>query len=325
MSEPARQTSRTLAEYAGIVARGFCMGAADVVPGVSGGTMAFILGIYEELIESIRGLASPAFVRPLARLRIKEALAVSNWKFLVSVGGGIILAILTLAKALEWLLLNHPVYIWSFFFGLVLASVVVVAKKIESWSGIAIWTAIIGTLAAWVLVGMVPVQTPSTWWFFFLAGACAICAMILPGISGAFILLILGKYQEVLSAVNERELVTIAWVGAGAAVGIVTFAQILGWLFRRYHDATIALLTGLMLGSLRKIWPWKETVETITDRHGAEVPVVERLVVPSFTVDGALNQEMLVALGLALAGMMAVIALDKVSSGGVDDGIEETA
>jgi len=297
--------SRTLAEYAGVAAQGAAMGAADVVPGVSGGTMAFILGIYEELIESIRAVARPPFWKALAGLRIGEALRAINAGFLVALFAGILLAVLSLAKGLEWLLVNQPVYLWSFFFGLVLASVWTVSKRISRWSPLLAGAVALGAVGAYIVVGLVPLQTPETPWFLFLSGALAICAMILPGISGSFILVLLGKYQFVLGAVNQRDFVTIAAVGAGAVVGIITFAQVLGWLFKRYHNLAVALLTGLMVGSLRKIWPWKEVLASITDRHGQIIPTVEANIAPA-----ALNSEVVIALGLAVVGFAVVLVLD---------------
>ena len=295
---------RSWREYIGLVARGFCIGSADVVPGVSGGTMAFILGIYEELVDSIRAIARPDFLRPLSRGRIRDAMAALNWKFLLAVVSGIFLAILTLARGIEWALENQPVLVWSFFFGLVLASVVAVSRRIGKWHPRLLLLAVLGTIGAWLFVGLVPVQTPETWWFLFLSGALAICAMILPGISGAFVLLLLGKYQFVLGAVNDRNVLPLVFVTAGAFVGIVSFAQVLGWLFRRYHDATVAVLTGLMVGSLRKVWPWKEEVAWIVGRHGERIPTVERNVLP-----GA-GDTVFAAIAMALVGLGLVLLLE---------------
>lgn len=301
--------SRTPVEYAGLVARGFVMGSADVVPGVSGGTMAFILGIYEELIDSIRAAARPPFWKALVGLRIGEALKAVNAGFLIALLSGILLAVLSLAKGLEWLLENQPVYLWSFFFGLVLASVWTVSKRIPRWSPQLIGALLVGAVGAYIVVGLVPLQTPESAWYLFLSGALAICAMILPGISGSFILVLLGKYQFILGAVNDRDLMTIAIVGAGAVVGIVTFAQVLGWLFKRYHDLAVAVLIGLMVGSLRKIWPWKEVLATITDRHGALIPTVEANILPA-----TFGSEVLIALGLAILGFVLVLLLDKLAN-----------
>jgi putative membrane protein len=304
--ETQQQTpSRTLKDYAELIAKGFMMGASDVVPGVSGGTMAFILGIYEELINSIRSLINPQAFKLLMQFKIKEALDVLPWKFLAAVGTGILLAIFSLAKFLEWMLVNHPSLLWSFFFGLVLASIFTVSKRIPAWRLNTIAAAIIGTIVAYIIVGLVPGQTPEAPWFLFLSGAIAICAMILPGISGSFILVLLGKYQYVLSAVNQRDFVTLFFVAAGAGVGIISFAQILGWLFKRYHDTTVAILIGLMLGSLRKIWPWKETVSYILDRHNEQIPTVQNNILPA-----AWTSEVTYALILAVIGFGVVFALD---------------
>lgn len=308
---PAAKDSRSLPQYIGLGARGFLMGCSDVVPGVSGGTMAFILGIYEELIQSIRNIARPVFLRPLSQLKFREAMAAINFWFLLSVGTGILVAIFSMARMLEWLLVNQPIVVWSFFFGLVLASVFVVARRAKRWAITTVIALIAGTVGAYFLVGMVPVQTPETWWFLLLSGALAICAMILPGISGAFILLILGKYEYVLSAVNDQNLTVVALVAFGAVIGIVSFAQILGWLFQRFHDLTIALLIGLMLGSLRKIWPWKVDVEWVVGRHGERVPTVQQNVLPEMFTNGSFNTEVAVAAVLALVGLVAVILLER--------------
>lgn len=239
-----------------LILKGFCMGAADVVPGVSGGTMAFILGIYEELIESIQTFASKAFWRDIARGRIVETLRSANIGFLICVLLGILLAVFTLAHTLESLLETHPALVWSFFFGLILASVFVISKRIERWSPKELVTLAIATALAYLIVGLVPVETPNAWWFLVLAGAIAICAMILPGVSGAFLLLLLGKYQTALAAVNDRDFVTLSLFVIGAVIGIILFSKVLNWLFRSYHNLTVVFLMGLMIGSLRKIWPW---------------------------------------------------------------------
>jgi putative membrane protein len=311
LTELRRQ--RSFREYLGLVVRGFFMGAADVVPGVSGGTMAFILGIYEELIQSIRQVGQPQFLQHVIRLRWREAWQLLNWPFLVAVAGGIFFAILTLAQGLEWLLENQPTVVWSFFFGLVLASVFVVSKRVRQWQPALVVALLLAASAAYWLVGLVPAQTPETWWFLFLSGALAITAMILPGISGAFILVLLGKYQYVLSAVNQRDVATLAIVVAGAAVGIVTIAQLLGWLFKRFHDLTVAVLTGLMLGSLRKVWPWKVDLAWMTDRHGHQIPTLQQNILPDLWIAGALNLDVVIAVIMAVTGIAAVVLLDRLA------------
>ena len=287
------------------------MGSADVVPGVSGGTMAFILGIYQELIESIRALGQPDFWNALIRFRIGKIFQIVNWRFLGALFAGIVLALVTLAPIIEWLLEHQPVFLWSFFFGLVLASVVVVSRRIDRWTP-PLWLALaLGALVAFIVVGLVPVQTPEAPWFLILSGILASSAMILPGISGSFILLLIGKYEFVINALNQRDVVSIGMVGVGAAIGLIVLSQILGWLFRRYHDMTVAVLAGFMLGSLRKIWPWKEVVETYFDRHGVELPLIERNVLPALTADGSLNTSLLAALGLALIGVVVVLLIER--------------
>ncbi len=287
------------------------MGAADVVPGVSGGTMAFILGIYKELVDSIRVVGRPAFWRPILAWRWREALQVLNWPFLLAVASGIGLAVISLARGLEWLLIHHPVLLWGFFFGLVLGSALMVSRRVKQWR-LPLWGALIGgAIGAYLIVGLVPLQTPDTWWFLLFSGALAICAMILPGISGAFILLLLGKYHTVLNAINQRDVVTLAFVIVGAAIGLVSFAQLLGWLFRRYHDVTVALLIGLMLGSLRKVWPWKTTLATISDSHGEMIPIVQQNVLPNLCTGATPNIESFAAIGLAAMGFMTVVLLEQ--------------
>ncbi len=298
---------RTLAGYLSILLRGFAMGSADVVPGVSGGTIAFITGIYEELLESIRMVGRPPFLRAVVGLRIKEALALINFPFLLALLVGIATAVLTLAPGIEWMLENQPILIWSFFFGLIVASVWMVGQTITRWSPLVVLMLIVGTVGAYWIVGLVPTQTPETWWFLIFSGALAICAMILPGISGSFILLLLSKYEFFVSAVNQRDLVSLALAGIGAAVGIVTFAQLLSWLFKRYHNLTVALLTGFMIGSLRKVWPWKLTLDTIINRHGVEVPVQVKNLLPP------LDGDLLLPLLFATIGFVSVILIERLA------------
>jgi putative membrane protein len=294
------------------------MGSADIVPGVSGGTIALLLGIYEKLLGAVRSLTDRAFLQALLQRRFRAALDMVPWRFLLALGSGILLAALTLARVLAWLLENHPVLLWSFFSGLVLASVFVVAGRVPGWKVPRLLQFAIGAVGAYFLVGMVPAQTPETALFLFITGALAICAMILPGISGAFILVLLGKYQYVLNAVNTGDVVTIAIVGIGAVAGLVTVARLLSWLLARYHDATMAFLGGLMLGSLRKLWPWKTAVawvrdsggDIVLDSHGEAIVAVEANFFPDVTVPGGLEQVLLAAL-LALAGFVVVLALNR--------------
>jgi len=296
--KPAR---RRFVDYLGLYARGLAMGASDIVPGVSGGTMALILGIYEELLNSIRAVLNREALGHALRLRLKKALDLIPWPFLLSVALGIFSAVLTMSYVLEWILERYPSLLWGFFFGLVVASIFTVGRRIEKWGVGPIVGLIAGAVGTFFLVGAVPVQTPNTWWFFFLSGALAISAMVLPGISGAFILVLLGKYQTLLSAVTSLDIAPLFWVVAGAGVGIVSFAQFLGWLFKRFHNVTVAVLIGMLVGSLRKIWPWKETLETMLDRHGQEIPIVQRNILPA-----ALTWEVGMAVLLAVLGFVLI-------------------
>lgn len=299
---------RNLKDYAGITLRGVCMGAADVVPGVSGGTMALITGIYEELILSIRSFDTHA-LRLLFKGDFKGVLGHVRWPFLASLLFGILLAIASLSKVISWLLIHEPVLLWSFFFGLVLASVYTVGTRIPSWDVSKAIMALLAALGAYVLVGLVPVETPKDPIYIFLSAIVAICAMILPGISGSFILVLLGKYHHILQAVNDRDIFTIGIFGCGAAVGLMSFARVLGWVFKRYHDQTLAILTGLMLGSLRKIWPWKETLTTIEGRHGKLIPIEQINVMP-----GVMSGEVWGAIILAIVGLVAVVLLERLAN-----------
>ena len=297
-------SDRSFTAYLGLTVKGFCMGASDVIPGVSGGTMAFILGIYQELIKSIKSF-DLIFLRLLFSLKVKDALDHVSWQFLMAIGFGILTAIFTLARILAWLLENQPVFIWSFFFGLIVASLFTVSKHLAKWTpSIVIWIGL-GALCTYLLVGMVPTKTPDTEWFLFMSGAIAICAMILPGISGAFILVLLGKYHYVLEAVNNKDILTLLLVAGGAGVGLVTFVRLLNWLFNRYHDITIALLTGFMFGSLRKVWPWKKTLQSMTDTHGNAIATAQANMLPS-----CWDSKLAIALCLAVIGFLIVFSLD---------------
>lgn len=255
------------------------MGAADVVPGVSGGTIAFITGIYEELIDSIKGIDLQA-VKLLLKLKFADFWKKVNGNFLLSVVLGIAISIFSLAKLMTWLLEHHPIYIWSFFFGLIIASSVLVAKEIKQWNIFTIISLIAGACAAYTITVMTPAETPNTWWFIILSGAIAICAMILPGISGAFILLLLGKYSYILGAVSSLNIGVILLFIVGAVAGIISFSHLLSWLLKNYHTLTVSLLTGFMVGSLNKVWPWKETIQTYIDSHGVEKALVETNISP---------------------------------------------
>ena len=280
------------------------MGAANVIPGVSGGTMALILGIYEELINAIRSI-NLKFVRLITIFNIKEALSTVSWPFLLPVGLGVLLATFSLAEILSWLLDRYPIIVWSFFFGLIVSSVITVSRVIKQWRILTIVAIVVGTIIAYGFFGVIPVSTPNAPWFIFGSGFIAICAMILPGISGAYVLVLLGKYHYILEALNNKDFFTLFIIGAGALVGLISFAQILGWLLKRYYDLIMAILIGLMCGSLRKIWPWKETVTTFIDSHGKEIPSLQSNIIPS-----SFTSEVVYALLFMLIGILVIWGLD---------------
>lgn len=296
--------NRTLKDYAMLVLKGIGMGAADVVPGVSGGTIAFIIGIYEELLDSIKSINANS-LRLLFTLRIKEFWKAINANFLLSVVGGIAISVFSLAKLITYLLDNHPVLVWSFFFGLVLASTYVVSKRIQSFSWSRWLSFAIGAVIAYYITVATPAATPNDLWFIFLSGAIAICAMILPGISGSFILVLLGKYAYIMDAIKSFNIPVIITFVCGAGIGIISFSNVLSWLLRKYHDLTIALLAGFMLGSLNKVWPWKETLETYIDSHGVTKPLVEANILPNIYVWQGF--------ALMVAGFILVVGLEKIS------------
>ncbi len=281
------------------------MGAADVVPGVSGGTIAFITGIYEELINSIKGINLQAFKL------FFTGRWVSFWKqingnFLLAVFSGVFISVLSLAKVLEYLLEHQPILIWSFFFGLVLASSYVVSRKISHWQWPKIVALVGGIGVAFYITSVTPTTTTDASWFVILSGGLASCAMILPGISGSFILLLLGKYSFALHAVNERIILDLILLGLGAVTGLILFANLLSWLLKKYHDITIAVLVGFMIGSLNKIWPWKEILETIMV-EGEARPLVEKNILPSL---GNPGDQFWLALLMTAAGIVLILLVE---------------
>ncbi len=257
---------RSASGYLRVYLTGFVMGAADVVPGVSGGTMAFILGIYDELLAAIRDFTSIRALKMLLTCNLKSAVKTLPWPFLLTLGLGILSAIGMLASLIKYLLENELPFILAFFFGLVAASIITVFVRIGRWGISRVVGLVLGTAAGWLVVGLEAVHSPpETWWYLMFCGALAICAMILPGISGSFILLLLGRYELVLGAVSNithrveigSSLLVLVIFTVGVVLGIASFVRLLSWTLRRFHDVTIAVLAGFMIGSLRKVWPWK--------------------------------------------------------------------
>lgn len=301
--------ARRLIDYIFITLKGMAMGAADVVPGVSGGTIAFISGIYEELITSINNINLSLFTT-LKKEGIKAAWNKVNGNFLLSLFLGIFISVLSLAKFLSWLLENEPILLWSFFFGLVLASIFFVGKEITKWTMGTIVIFLLGAAVAYFITELPPSENVDSLPYLFLSGALAVCAMILPGISGAFILVLLGSYKTILDAVHERDIKIILTVGVGAIFGLLSFARLLKWMFNHYKDITLALLTGFILGSLNKIWPWKKVLETKT--FGEKTIVVDDMNVWPSAFEG--DNQLILAIILAMIGFSLIFILEKVAS-----------
>lgn len=296
-------------DYILLVLKGLGMGAADVVPGVSGGTIAFISGIYEELIDTLKSIDLNA-AKLLLTGKIKEFWKAVNGNFLAAVFSGIVISVLSLARVLGYLLENHPVLIWSFFFGLILASALLVGRKIKEWGTPKYIALLLGAAIAFYITVATPATTPTALWFVFLSGALAICAMILPGISGSFILLLLGQYRFILDSISALRADVLAVFLAGCAVGLLSFSRLLSWMFDKYHDLTVALLTGFMIGSLNKVWPWKNVLSYRTNSHGEEVPFLEKSVLPG-GFEG--DPQIAAAVALVIAGFALIYYLERLS------------
>lgn len=300
-----------LVHYVGVAFKGLCMGAADVIPGVSGGTIAFLMGIYQELIDSIKSVNGAA-VKLLFQFKIKEFWAHINGTFLVCLLAGILTSVFSLARLMKYLLEFHPIPLWSFFFGLILASAVYILKELDKWSLKNILCLLAGIAVAGYICLAGPSTTPDAYWFIFLSGAIAICAMILPGISGSFILLLMGKYAFIMESVTSMNIPVLVVFALGAGIGILSFSHLLSWLLKRYYMQTIALLSGFMIGSLIKVWPWKEQVITKTaEVAGESLPVVDIPVLPGTFAQLSGSPALLgQAVGFAVLGIFIVLAIE---------------
>ncbi len=297
-------------KYFLLLLKGISMGAADVVPGVSGGTIALITGIYRELVDSLKSVDIEAF-KHLLSFRFKKFWERVNGTFLVFVFGGILISIFSLARLLKFLLSSYPVYIWSFFFGLIIASAFLVIRSIKEWSIYDYIALLTGVVIMFVITQFSPAETTEAYWFIFIAGAIAICAMILPGISGAFILLILGKYQFILGAVSDLNIPVLLVFGLGVVSGLLGFSRFLSFLLSKYYRLTMAVLAGFIIGSLNKIWPWKETLSERMNSHGEIVPVIQKNILPTayYDITGS-DPHIFAALLLMIAAILFVVVLD---------------
>ena len=294
----------------GLWLKGVCMGSADVIPGVSGGTIALITGIYEDLIGALRSFDWP-MVKKILAFDFKAAAAQVHARFLLVLFLGIITAILSLARLMNYLLHYQPVPTWSLFFGLIVASILIVGKQVTGWFGKAGACFVAGIIAGSIIVNLIPIQTPDALWFIFLCGFVAICAMILPGISGAFILLILGKYEFITGTLKNpfmvQNLIVIFIFCLGCLIGLGAFSRVLNYLLSRFHNLTLAFLAGLITGSLQKIWPWKQVIETQIIR-GKEHVIWGHPILPT-----AIDREFFLALCMAIVGFVAVWLIEWMS------------
>ncbi len=296
--------------------KGLAMGAADVVPGVSGGTIAFITGIYDTLLNSLKQCGPSALVT-LFKQGPKAFWQYINGTFLVTLFAGILTSVFTLARLITWLLAAYPIEVWSFFFGLVLVSVWHIGRQIHRhWSPVSIAALLVGAVLAWQISAGVPLAGQDVGlWMFFGAGALAICAMILPGISGSFILLLLGFYAPVMAAIKSFDLPVLATLGAGCVLGLLCFSRLLSWLLLRARVPTLGFLVGLMIGSLNKLWPWKETLTTRINSHGVVEPLLQKNLLPH-TYEQVVHEpsQLLAAAGFMLVAILLVVGLDFIAS-----------
>ena len=307
-------SKRNFSDYTLLTARGLGMGAADVIPGVSGGTIAFITGIYQELINSIKSV-NKTFIQLLFSKGIPSAWKYINGNFLLAVFSGVLISIFSLARLISWLLMVYPKLVWAFFFGLIIASALHVGKKITHWNAAIITTLIAGTAIAAYITIATPATTPESMWFIFLSGAIAITAMILPGISGSFILLLLGKYEFMLNAVKDLQVGIIIIFGIGCVIGIISFSNIISWFFKKFPKGTMALLTGFMIGSLNKLWPWKEVISYRINSAGEQVPLIEQSISPFYYETLNSQDHMLIPVIICmLAGFLLIFIFDVIAA-----------
>jgi putative membrane protein len=296
---------KTKRERLTLVLKGMAMGAADIVPGVSGGTIALIAGIYEEFVDALKSFSSVFGV--LKKEGLKAAWKYVNGSFLVTLFTGIVISLLGLVQLIKYALSNHPILLWSFFFGLILASCYFVGKMVSKWNFSTVFALLFGTALIYYVTSISAAETTSAPWFVFISGMLAICAMILPGISGSFILVLLGKYKYIIESLSELNFTVIITFAAGCVVGLLSFSHLLSWMLKKYHNFSMALLTGFMIGSLNKIWPWKNTMEWGVDRHGEKIAILQENVLPQNHIG---DPQLINAILLALFGAVLIILLE---------------
>lgn len=305
---------KNLKDYILTYLKGMSMGAADVVPGVSGGSIALIAGIYERLLDSIKSVDKTA-LGLLLKFEIKNLWNHIDASFLFTLLAGIMTSIFSLSKVITYLMDYHPIPLWSFFCGLIIISAILILKDIQRWTFGVVLALIIGTVVAYWITSLPPTTTPNTLWFTFVAGAIAICAMILPGISGSFLLLVMGQYERIIGAVNEKDFLIIIVFGSGCLVGILAFSRVVSYLLKHYHAVTIGVLSGFMVGSLNKIWPWKEILSYQISAKGEQIPMVTKNILPQNYLEAS-GQEPLVLYAILafLFGILLVLGIERTAA-----------
>ncbi len=296
------------------VFKGIAMGAANVIPGVSGGTIALITGIFERLINSIKSFDIKAF-RLLFTFKFKEFIKHTDFIFLISILIGVGISIISLARVFGYLFNNYPIHIWSYFFGLILASVYFVGKTVNKWSLSVIVMFVVGTALAIFISVLNPSKENDSFIYLFICGIVAACSMILPGLSGSFVLILMGNYQLVMiDSINNLDIRVLMPVVLGAGFGLLAFSYLLSWIFKKFKNQTISLLTGFILGSLSILWPWKITVSTYIDRHGISKPFQQQNVFPDKYSDISGNESFIIfAILLMIIGFVSIWAVEKIA------------
>ena len=293
--------------YFNLFLKGIAMGVANVIPGVSGGTIALITGIYEELIDSLKSFDKKA-LKYILSFKINEFIDYTNLYFIIAVFGGSIFSVFSIANLFKFLFSNYPLYIWSFFFGLIIASIFFVGKKINKWNKSSVIALVLGIIIALSFTNISPASENDNLFFVFFCGIIGISGMMLPGLSGSFILILLGNYELLLvKAVADLNIIILTVFFLGSLFGLLSFSHLLSWLLKKYKDQTLAILTGFITGSLAIIWPWKEVKESII------IGDKEKIIDYQLLIPQELNQENIIAIILMMMGIAIVYAIEKFS------------
>jgi len=313
---------RTRAEAITLFLKAFCMGVADLIPGVSGGTIAFITGIYEGLLDAV-GSVNKRSIGALLRFDLKAFVSIVHIRFLIPLVLGMLSAIFILARLMHYLIVEHPIPTWAMFFGLIAASIIVIFRELEDPKRADNIAALVfGAIFAWMMVSLIPVDTPTAPWFIYLCGIIGISAMILPGLSGSFLLLILGKYEYITGAVKnpfgEGNFIILLTFVAGSLTGVAGFSRVLNWFLKHYRSQTMAFLTGILVGSMKKVWPWKKVLQTKIVRGKVKILSEANILPESF------DSTVLLAIGLCVLGFVGVLFMEaKVSHKNIDNKPQE--